>query len=402
MSGFKLVLFDDDSRAQFLPLAWTKPIADFRIGIFTIREKWELRLKSESTTATVSYLEGFNFPFVPDATKQNLWINSRIVPSGPLAFEVLSLKPNEALLKGSLVVAINNGNSIEKLPLNLKDHLDGDFSVRQCNVPAIVLHRINDLFIHNGQAIVEDFELLKGHSTEKLSNTNIVIGTHPIFIGQNVSAEACTFNTTKGPIYIGDGAEVMEGCNLRGPLAVGSNVVLKMGAKIYGDTTIGPGCKVGGEVSNTIFFGNSNKAHGGFIGNSVIGEWCNLGAATNCSNLKNTYGFVSVWNYALGGIENTGLQFHGIIMGDHAMCGINTMFNTGTVMGLCASVFGSGYQSKFIADFTWGGTEGTTDHHIEKAIKTIERVYERRKLKLSDKEILMLKFVFKQTEKLRI
>lgn len=401
MSGFRLVLFDDDSRDQFLPLAWTRPVAEFRMGIFTIREKWEQWLKSSSTTASADYLEAFNFPYAPFSTKQNLWINSRVIPNGELSFEVLSLEPGQALIKGDLLVAVNRGNDVSRMSLHLKDHLSGDFSVKQCNVPAIVLHRIHDIFTHNGQAIAEDFELLKGRLSENLSDTNRVIGSHPVFVGKNVIAEACTFNTTKGPIYIGDNAELMEGCNMRGPLAICSGAVLKMGAKIYGDTTIGPGSKIGGEVSNCVIFGNSNKAHDGFIGNSVIGEWCNIGADTNCSNLKNNYGEVSVYNYAIGGNENTGLQFHGIIMGDHAKCGINTMFNTGTVIGMCANVFGGGFPSKFIPDFTWGGTGEITEHQIEKAIETIQRVYDRRKLKLDTNETAMIKAVFKKTEKLR-
>ncbi|MCX6311273.1 MAG: GlmU family protein [Bacteroidetes bacterium] len=401
MSNFRLVLFDDDSRSQFLPLAWTKPIADFRIGIFTIREKWEQRLKSESTTATADYLQDFAFPYLPDATKQNLWINSRVVPTGELAFEVLALQPGEALIKGEFLLAVNRGNDIEKMPLTTHEHLNGDFSVKQSNVPAINLHRINDIFTHNGKAIVEDFELLKNHISAKLSSSNIVIGTHPVFVGKNVIAEASTFNTTKGPIYIGDNVEIMEGCHLRGPLAICENAVLKMGAKIYGDTTIGPGSKIGGEVSNCVIFGNSNKAHDGFIGNSVIGEWCNLGADTNCSNLKNNYGEIAVWNYSIGGSENTGMQFHGIIMGDHSKCGINTMFNTGTVIGVAANIFGGGFPAKFIPDFSWGGGDGLSEYQFEKAVETIQRVYERRKIKLDAKEIAMLKTVFKKTEKHR-
>ena len=401
MSAYRLVLFDDDSREQFLPLAWTKPIADFRIGIFTIREKWEQRLKSESTTWTSDYLADFAFPFEPDASKQQIWINGRVVPTGELAFEIISLKKGEALIKGELLIAVNTGNDINPVALNVKDHMNGDFSVKDTHVSVIVLQRINDIFRHNGEAILNDFELLKSHEGVELSSTNNIIGTNPVFAGKNSIAEACTFNTTKGPIYIGEGAEIMEGSLLRGPLAICAGATIKMGAKIYGDTTIGPGCKVGGEVSNSVFFANSNKAHDGFIGNSVIGEWCNLGADTNCSNLKNNYGEVSVWNYSIGGNENTGLQFHGIIMGDHAKCGINTMFNTGTVVGMSANIFGGGFPPKFIPDFTWGGSDGISENHIEKAIETIQRVYDRRKKKLETKEINMLKTVFKKTEKHR-
>lgn len=401
MSPYHLVLFDDDVRDQFLPLAWTKPVADFRIGIFTIREKWEKRLKATSTTWTSDYLAEFNYPFEPDASKSNLWINGRVVPTGELAFEVLSLQPGEALIKGELLIAVNKGNSLQPVALNVKDHLNGNFSVKDTHIPVIVLQRLHDIFRHNGQAINEDFELVKESESEPLSSTNNIIGTHPVFAGANVIAEAVTFNTAKGPIYIGDGAEIMEGALLRGPLAIGAGATIKMGAKIYGDTTIGPGCKVGGEISNSVFFANSNKAHDGFIGNSVVGEWCNLGADTNCSNLKNNYGEVSVWNYTIGGNENTGLQFHGIIMGDHSKCGINTMLNTGTVVGISANIFGGGFPPKFIPDFSWGGSEGILEHQLAKAIETIQRVYERRNKKLEAKEMAMLKAVFIKTEKQR-
>ncbi|CAN5232516.1 GlmU family protein [soil metagenome] len=401
MSAFQLVLFDDEFREQFLPLAWTKPVADFRVGIFTIREKWEQYLKSVSTTWTNDDLAEFAFPFEPDLTRQQIWINGRIIPTGAIAYEVLALKEGEALIKDDLLIAVNNGKSGDAISLNVKDHLTGNFSVKDTSTSVIVLQRINDIFRHNGQAIVQDFELVGSSTSGKLNSSNTIIGSHAVYVGKNVSAEACIINTTKGPVYIGDNAEIMEGALLRGPLAICDGATVKMGAKIYGDTTIGPGCKVGGEISNSVFFANSNKAHDGFIGNSVIGEWCNLGADTNCSNLKNNYGEISVYNYAIGGNENTGLQFHGLIMGDHAKCGINTMFNTGTVIGICANIFGGGFPSKFVPDFVWGGIDGIAEHQIEKAIETIQRVYSRRNKKLSDEEILLLKTIFKKTVKLR-
>lgn len=400
MSNFHLVLFDDDTRENFLPLAATRPLADFRIGIFTVREKWEKRLGSASTTHTAEHLAPL-FPYTPDPAKENLWINGRVVPTGELAFEVLSLKPGEALIKGELLVACNRGGKTDILRVNAKDHLFGDFSVRETHVSTIILHRSNDIFTHNGKAIIDDFELLKGVEKNALSETNTVIGQHDVFLAKGAIAEACTFNTAKGPVYIGEGAELMEGGLFRGPLAIGAGAQVKMGAKIYGDTTIGPGCKVGGEVTNSVFFANSNKAHDGYIGNSVVGEWCNLGADTNCSNLKNNYGEISVWNYATGGNENTGLQFHGLIMGDHAKCGINTMFNTGTVVGVAANVFGGGFPRKFIPDFAWGGGERFDEYSFEKALETIGRVYGRRKRSLEDAEIAMLRAVFRQTVKYR-
>jgi UDP-N-acetylglucosamine diphosphorylase/glucosamine-1-phosphate N-acetyltransferase len=397
----RIVLFDDEYREQFLPLSWTRPVADFRIGIFTIREKWEKRLNAASTTATVDYLRNYNFPFEVNAADTQLWINGRVLPTAELVSEVLALETGDALIKGELLIAVNNGNSIEKLNAYSKDHLTGDFALKQSKAGPIVLRRVHDIFTHNGRAITEDLELISQSKCGKPSTTNTVVGSYPVLMEAGAIAEACIFNTTKGPIYIGAGAEVMEGAMLRGPLAIGAGAQVKMGAKLYGDTTIGPGCKVGGEITNSIFFANSNKAHDGYIGNSVIGEWCNLGADTNCSNLKNNYGEISVWNYAIGGDENTGLQFHGLIMGDHAKCGINTMLNTGTVIGLAANIFGGGFPEKMVPDFSWGGKDGMTEYRIEKAVETIERVYARRNKKLEVEELTMLKFVFEKTAKFR-
>ena len=401
MSPFNLILFDDDFRESFLPLAWTRPVADFRIGIFTIREKWEKRLRTKSTTWTAPHLAQWKFPFQSSPSLQNLWINSRVVPNGELAFEVLSLNPGAALVKDDLLIACNAGRSTEPAIITGKDHLTGKFSVRETNVSCTILHRICDIFVHNGKAIVDDFELLRGTESEKLSDTNIIIGTQPVFVGKNVSAETCIFNTERGPVFIGNNALLMEGSLVRGPVAIGENAVLKMGAKIYGETTIGPGCKVGGEVMNCVLFGNSNKAHDGYLGNSVVGEWCNLGAGSNSSNLKNNYGDVEVWNYAEKGFENSGQQFHGLIMGDHAKCAIGTQFNTGSVIGVSANVFGNGFPPKFIPDFSWGGSEGLTDYRFEKAIETIERVYQRRSMSLSKPETEMLKAVLEKSASFR-
>jgi UDP-N-acetylglucosamine diphosphorylase/glucosamine-1-phosphate N-acetyltransferase len=398
---FHLVLFDDEYRDQFLPLAWTKPVADFRIGIFTIREKWEKRLKSASTTSTVDYLAKTLYPFTPDSLKDQLWINGRVLPSDELCKELSNLRKGEGLMKGELLIGFNSGMYDNAASLYEKDHLTADFEMKQSKASFITLRKIHDLFTHNGKAILEDEKLIDASQSGKLSETNTVIGKYPVYVGKGAIVEACTFNTTKGPIIIGENAELMEGGMFRGPLAIGEGAQIKMGAKIYGDTTIGPGCKVGGEVTNSIFFANSNKSHDGYLGNSVVGEWCNIGADSNTSNLKNNYGDVSVWNYAIGGEENTGLQFHGLVMADHAKCGINTMFNTGTVAGVAANIFGGGFPEKHIPDFAWGGKDGMTEYRIEKAFETIERVYARRNKKLESTEREMLKNVFEKTKKYR-
>jgi UDP-N-acetylglucosamine diphosphorylase/glucosamine-1-phosphate N-acetyltransferase len=400
MSALQLIMFDDSYRDALKPLSATRPICDFRIGILTIREKWEMHMKCTSTTSTAAHLESWNVPYNPDATKVHIWINSRVLPNAQLCFEIISLQENEALIKGEMLVAFNCGNNIQRYPVEYKDHLTGDFSVKQSKVQAETIHRIADVFTNNGAQIVADLELMKP-AGDSPSASNKVIGTHPVIMMKGAVAEGCIFNTTKGPIYIGENADVMEGAMLRGPISIGAGAQVKMGAKIYGDTTIGPGCKVGGEVTNSVFFANSNKAHDGYVGNSVIGEWCNLGADTNTSNLKNNYGDISVYNYAIGGSEDTGMQFHGLIMGDHSKCGINTMFNTGTVVGVGANVYGGSFPKKFIPDFSWGGEAGFVEFRFEKFVEMVQNVYKRRNKTLSEKENAALKQVFEETKNLR-
>jgi len=399
MPHVQLVLFDDSYREALRPLSSTRPVCDLRIGILTIREKWERFLKSESTTCTASYLEPI-FSFLPDNTARHIWINARVLPNEELVEEVSALLEGQALIKGELVVAFNCGTSTRRYNIERKDHLTEDFGVHESIVHAEVIHRVADIFTNNGAQIIADLKLIKPVGETILSSSNKVIGDHPILM-KGVKAEACIFNTANGPIFIDEGAEIMEGAMLRGPIAIGAGAQVKMGAKIYGDTTIGPGCKVGGEITNSVFYANSNKAHDGYVGNSVIGEWCNLGADTNTSNLKNTYGEISVYNYAIGGNENTGMQFHGLIMGDHSKCGINTMFNTGTIVGVCANVYGGGFPKKFVPDFSWGGPDSTTEYQFEKALEMISNVYKRRNKTLSAEETGVLQHVFNETRKLR-
>lgn len=401
MSQFQLILFDDSFRKAFKPLTFTRPVCELRVGILTIREKWERFLKSGSTTSTEQYLEDWNYPYLPDSTLQHIWINSRALPNPELAYEVVALNEGEALIKGETVIAFHCGNNIARFNAERKDHLSEDFSVVVSKVHSEFIHRISDIFTLNGAQIMSDLELMKAESETSLSVSNRQFGSFPVIMAKGAKAEACVFNTTHGPIYIGENAEIMEGSMLRGPVAVGAGAQIKMGAKIYGDTTIGPGCKVGGEITNSVFYANSNKAHDGYVGNSVIGEWCNLGADTNTSNLKNTYGEVSVYNYSIGATENTGLQFHGLIMGDHAKCGINTMFNTGTVAGVCSNIYGGGFPDKFIPDFAWGGSGGFVEFRFEKATEMIRNVYKRRKKELSEKETAVLRHIFNETASLR-
>jgi UDP-N-acetylglucosamine diphosphorylase/glucosamine-1-phosphate N-acetyltransferase len=253
-----------------------------------------------------------------------------------------------------------------------------------------------EIFQYNGRALQEDFQLLTaGRNSQPLSDSNRHTGNQ-LFIEEGAKIECSILNSSTGPIYIGKEAEIMEGCMIRGPFSLGDHSTVKMGAKIYGPTTVGPHCKVGGEINHSVFFGYSNKAHDGFMGQSVIGEWCNIGADTNTSNLKNTYEDIKLWNYADKTFVDTGLQFCGLIMGDHSKCGINTMFNTGTVVGISSNIFGPGYQRNFIPSFVWGGTSGLKAYDVNKAIAVARRVYARRNKEFTevDEQILRSAYTF--------
>lgn len=380
------ILFDDQARNNLLPLTFMRPVADIRMGILTIREKWEKYLKTKTSTLTETYLS-YKFPIVK--AEDNILINGSICPTPQLIKEIKSLKSNQALVTSETIIALHLKEE------DLADSGEMDIEgIEEIEIEAEFL-KLSDLwniFTYNGEALKDDFELItKGRKSQNLSTTNQIKGEDQIFVEKGATVEFAILNASKGPIYIGEDAEIMEGSIIRGPMALCNNSVIKMGAKIYGPSTFGPHTKVGGEVNNSVFLGYSNKAHDGFLGNSVIGEWCNLGADTNNSNLKNSYDNVKLWNYNQSTFINTGLQFCGLVMGDHSKSGINTMFNTGTVVGVNVNVFGSGFQRNFIPSFSWGGTKGFKIFNIEKATKVAESVYERRSLDFSeiDKDILL-------------
>ena len=385
-----VILFDDD-RENLYPLSLTRPISDFRIGISTIKEKWEFYYNDVSVK-TDDYLSE-KFPI--KKKKDNLWINASVLPNKDLVTEINSLRKGELLKKGKMVIAIHNHIfSTSKLD-DIKSHS--------------IFNKITDLcdiFSLNGEEIQNDFDRMitnksNQFSKKEIEETNIKIGNKPIFIEKGAKVNNSILNATDGPIYIGKDAEIMEGSMVRGPFAMCNNSVLKMGSKIYGPTTLGPFCKVGGEVNNSIFFGYSSKAHDGFLGNSVIGEWCNLGADTNNSNLKNNYEEVKVWNYKTEKFKKTSLQFCGLIMADHSKCGINTMFNTGTVVGVSSNIFGSGFPRNFIPSFSWGGNSGFTTYKINKVFEVAEIVMKRRNIEFTDDDKSILENVFELTSKYR-
>jgi len=386
------ILFDDSSRNNLLPLTFMRPVADIRIGIFTIREKWEKYLGVETSTITEPYLAK-KYPI--KQSDNNILINGSVCPSEDMVTAVKALKKNETLSTDSYIIAMNMGDDIfgETEAVDSNDTNTIIFEGEH-----IKLSNTYDIFSKNGEAIKHDFELItKGRKSQKLSDTNRVLGVENIFVEEGAVVEFAVLNAENGPIYIGKNSEIMENSVIRGPFSLGEHAVVKMAAKIYGPTTIGPWSKVGGEVNNSVLFAHSNKAHDGFLGQSVIGEWCNLGSDTNTSNLKNTYEPVRLWNYPQSSFLNTGLTFCGLIMGDHSKCGINTMFNTGTVVGVNCNIFGSGFQRNYIPSFRWGGTGKQSTFNITKAIKVAKIVYGRREKDFDSTEQDILKAVFDLT-----
>lgn len=381
------ILFDSSNRSNLLPLVFTRPVADLRFGILTIREKWEKYLDSKTSSLTEGYLQT-KFPLIE--SDENILINGSICPNAELLSEILMLKSGYSLIKEETVIAM----CLSAEALKLLGDPDSNFECEtiETKVGYVKIENVWDLFNLNEKAINDDFALLtSGRKSQKLSATNRAINPENIFIEEGAVVEYAILNASKGPIYIGKEAEVMEGAKVRGPFAMCEHAVLKMDAKIYGPTTVGPYSKIGGEVTSSVIFGYSNKVHDGFLGHSVIGEWCNIGADTNTSNLKNTYEEVKLWSYPDESFVSTGLQFCGTIMGDHSKCGINTMFNTGTVVGVNVNVYGSGFQRNFIPSFTWGGTQGFADFELKKAFRIAEAVFARRSKVFNkvEKEILI-------------
>jgi UDP-N-acetylglucosamine diphosphorylase/glucosamine-1-phosphate N-acetyltransferase len=390
-----MILFDDNAWNTLLPLTFTRPVSEIRIGILTIKEKWEKYFDSPVSFLTQEYLSE---KYQQITGTDNLYVNGSILPTPHLFLSIQKLQPNECLKTGNTIIAFSSSELFKKLPDDFSDFRIIPFdseSLLKIDYPWQIFER-------NGEALRADFELItKGRTSQPLSKTNQVAGAENIFLEEGAKAEFSIINATSGPVYLGKDAEIMEGCMIRGPLALGEHAVLKMGTKIYGPTTIGPHSKVGGEVNNSVIFGYSSKAHDGFLGNSVLGEWCNLGADTNNSNLKNNYEKVKLWSYVEERFISTGLQFCGLIMGDHSKSGINTMFNTGTVVGVSANIFGDGFPRNFIPSFSWGGSQGYMVYKPENAFKTANLVYERRGMTLSEPEKRILASIFSMEEKYR-
>ena len=386
------ILFDGSARNALLPLTFTRPVADIRIGILTIREKWEKHLGSTTTTLTEEYLSE-KHPMVE--MEDNVMINASYVPDFVLADLVSNLRPNQAIFQGDEVIAFYTQDTQDEVDFDAYEIIDFDSEI-------ITIKNTWDIFANNDLAIRQDFEFLTNdRESQPIPKSVNVISPENIFIEEGAKLEFVTLNASTGPIYIGKDSEIMEGSVIRGPFALCESGRVKLATKVYGATTVGPHSVIGGEVNNCVLFGYSNKGHDGFLGNAVLGEWCNIGADSNNSNLKNNYEPVKLWSYETENFAKTGLQFCGLIMGDHSKCGINTMFNTGTVVGVSTNIFGSGFPRNFVPSFSWGGAAGFSTYLTSKAFQTAKIVMARRNIEFSEQDAKILEHVFEATKKYR-
>lgn len=379
----KVYLFDtENSHTNLLPLSFTRPVAAFRCGILTIKEKWEKVLSESCSYLPVDYLRQ-KFGCVEDDTELALFIAGNLLPDESLIELIRSLQPGDALI-------------INKEPLifsgSYRDFTEGKWKEKTYDEDYNIIKFVFDIFLLNYQEIRRDFGILtKGRKSKDLPNCTKVFPNdgngykEQIFVEDGAVVECVSLNVKDGPVYIGKDSVLMEGACVRGPLALCEGAEVRMGAKIYGGTTIGPYCKVGGEIDNSILFGYSNKAHDGYLGNAVIGEWCNIGAGVNASNLKNDYSMIRVWSYKTRGFMKTDLQFCGLIMGDHSKIGVNCMINTATVIGVGANIHGCGFPRTYIPNFYEGSpTSGFTKMPFKKFSEVVERVMSRREVKPSE------------------
>lgn len=377
-----IVLFDGEEWENFLPLTFTKPVAAVRMGILTFVERWEKITNKKVSFLTQNYLSE---KFPADFQSENLFINPSFFPSKKLIDTILNLNLGQSIVYKNQLVAVK---TVEQTPTITVDVIDFDEEI-------IHIQHSWDLFTYNFEAIEFDFDLVtEGRTSQPISPTNGVLNPDRIFIEEGAFVEFATLNATDGPIYIGKDSFVMEGSMVRGGMALCEHATIKMGTKVYAGCTIGPHCKVGGELSNAIILGFSNKGHDGYLGNSVVGEWCNLGADTNNSNLKNNYDIVKLWSYKEKRFVKTGLQFCGVIVGDYAKAAINTQFNTGTVVGVCASIFQPGFPPNLIKHYSWGGNSDAPVYNLDRACEAAERMMARRKVEFTSADRKILEHIF--------
>jgi len=391
-----IILFDDETREALLPFCYTRPVAEIPVGFLTISQKWQKHFNVPISYITQDYLSQ-KYPI--EIAEDNLIINASALPNDKIVALINQLEPNESLMQeNELIAARLNSHQFDLL---IKDdfleeligyEIKDESSFRKLNH----LWEINQFGKEESSL---DYKLItKGKESKAISKTNGLVNEGQIFLEEGVQMEHCLLDASDGPIYISSNAVILQGAMLKGPIFIGANSVIKMGAKIYGSSFIGPNCKIGGEVKNSVFIGNSNKAHGGYIGDSVIGAWCNIGADTNCSNLKNNYSDIKIWNYATDSFENSGQQFAGLFLGDHCKAAIATKFNTGTVTGIFSNIFGNSFHDKFIPSFSWGEDQ---EYQFGKAVETLKKIYKRKNKELDEIEIFILEFLFQYTSKYR-
>jgi len=390
-----IILFETDQRNCLLPLCYTRPVASLRTGILTIREKWEMRIAGSYSYKTESYLKE-KFPF--HVEDDNFMLSSHICPTDELAEHIRHLKAGEGIKWEGIPVAarLNRQEAMGyPMPVNTINWSDFKGGLGLLRYPW-------DLMSINGDQMALDFQLLtKGRKSAPISDTNQLLGLENIFAEEGAKIECAIINATQGPVYIGRNAEIMEGSMIRGPFALCDHAVVSMGSRVYGATTVGPYSKVGGEIVQSVILGYSSKAHDGFLGHSVVGQWCNLGAGTNVSNLKNSYDKLKVWSYPENKFIRTGLQFCGLIMGDHSKTGICTMINTGTVIGVGCNLYGSGFPRQFVPSFSEGGAHGYEIHPLKKVFSTAEKAMIRRNRVLTDEDQRILTVVFDRSASYR-
>ncbi|MEZ2415663.1 GlmU family protein [Muriicola sp. E247] len=386
------ILFDSEVRTSLLPFTFTRPVGEIRVGILTLKEKWEDYLKTELSYETESYLE-IKYSLV--LREDNLFIDPSFLPSPELLAEIQAIAPETALFSNSTLVAYRSAQP-------KSEEMVRELQRKETGLDLIRIQNTWDIFSKNGVALQLDYKrITEGRKSAPIPASNRVICPENIFLEEGAKVEYSILNATEGPIYLGKDSEVMEGNMIRGGFALCERAVVKMGAKIYGPTTIGPYGKVCGEINNSVIFGYSSKGHDGYLGNSVLGEWCNIGADSNNSNLKNNYAKVRLWNYATESFDQTGLQFCGLMMGDHSKTAINTMFNTGTVIGVNCNIYVPGFPRNFIPSFSWGGASGFSTYHTRKAFEAAEVMMARRGKTFDEKEAAILEHVFEITKKWR-
>lgn len=402
------LLFDDTKVQNFLPLTFTRPMSDLRIGIDKISEKWEAFLNENLGILTIDYLQDRFEKISENVSDTLILINARAIPNQKIVEEIKTLTENKALVdeKSNIIAAhLEKAFVFEKKSqlFDTEEIHSKAKNVKTASTKVLVLENVTDIFTHNSEVLKQDFERITANrETCGIQDKHTIIyGEENIFVEEGAKIRAAIINAENGPIYIGKNVQIQEAAIIHGAHALCENSVVNVGAKLRGDSTIGPFSKIGGEVSNSVIQGFSNKGHDGFLGNSVLGYWCNLGADTNTSNLKNNYANVKIWNYQAKRFLDTGKQFTGLIMGDHSKSGINTMFNTGTVVGVSANIFGSGFPRNFIPSFSWGGYAGFKTYLTKKAFEVAELVMMRRKKVFDKQEQEILEAVFERTKENR-